>query len=67
MTYNDIYGGLQKQVPIMKLFALLEQEREELAGREASSSPVAAITGPRPRGPRYHLYVHDGVSGLKYT
>ena len=60
VTYNDKYGGLQKQLPIVKLFALFEQEREELSGHNfmgaadsavvllAGSSSVAANTGPRP-------------------
>ena len=55
MQYTDIHGALLKQVPIVKLYAQLEQEREELAVREASSSLVADITGHRPSGPRYCL------------
>ena len=46
VEYSDIYGGLIKQVEIVKLYAKLEQEREELSNREAPSSPVAVITGP---------------------
>ena len=51
LKYSDIYGDISEQTIIVKLFAQLEQEREELTAREAPGSPVAAITGPRPLGP----------------
>ena len=48
MEYSDIYGGLLKQVPLVKLYAQLEQESEELFDREAPSSTGASNAGPRP-------------------
>ena len=46
VQYSDLYGNLEKQVSIVKLFSKLEEEREELTQREAASTPVAEITGP---------------------
>ena len=45
VVYSDLYGSLEKQVQLVKLYSLLETEREALTLREAPSSPVAESTG----------------------
>ena len=51
LKYSDIYGDLSEQTTIVKFFAQLQEEREELTARNAPGSPVAVFTGPRPSGP----------------
>ena len=46
IEYNDMFGNLQDQMNIVKLYSKLEEERVELFQRAAPSSPVAQITGP---------------------
>ena len=48
IQYSDLFGSLQEQIKIVKLYSQLEEEREELTQEGASSSPVADNTGPRP-------------------
>ena len=48
VQYSDLFGSLQEQIEIVKLYSQLEEEREELTQQGASSLPVADNTGPRP-------------------
>ena len=48
IQYSQLYGTLEQQINIVKLFSLLEEERKELLERSTPSSPVAADIGPRP-------------------
>ena len=41
-----MYGTLEEQVFIVKLYSKLEEEREQQAQMEAASTPVAEIISP---------------------
>ena len=48
IQYCQLYGTLEQQINIVKLFSLLEEERKKLSERSTTSSPVAADIGLRP-------------------
>ena len=57
IQYSQLYGTLEQQINIVKLFSLLEEERKELLERSTPSSPVAADIGPRPSPRLWSLFL----------